>query len=255
MPFESNVLKLDPMESRKLGRGTTYCCIALLVALLPGCVHEADYGADCPVITYKPAAVSNPCPPGDDVCATYFDVWKNQIKKKNGMSDSYFREHILPEGAWLSMWNSGISIRVSYSVRIAWATVKAQDSFVVYVESDPTYPYLPIRRDAYLNEEEVEAVLDAWAYSSHITTISPIEDLAFCSEDEALEALITIAGTDLLESRGLSYLHENRVEPADGHPYLTGFAELDFQKNECISGRIDLVTGIGEAQKSVCWHT
>ena len=142
---------------------------------------------------------------------------------------------------------------MEYTVRIAWAMIPEFDDFIVRLSSsESAYQHLPIPRDVYLTEAEVETVLDEGVFSSSVTRITPVETLAYCDQLEAVTALQEIANSDRIGFDRLSFYVPGRLPREDGHPYLFGRGQLDPFQNLCVEGRLNLVTRSGEAREGVC---
>jgi len=175
------------------------------------------------------------------------------MKKRNKMSEEYFKKHIMPTQASAGPWGSGEGFFVWYMVKVDWCTISEYDQFIIKINSsDPTWKQLSVPRDAHLSEQELEPILDREAFSSSITPIVPLLKLKFNSRVEAVKALQKIAKTDKIGFERFAYYVPGKLPRENGHPFLIGWGEIDKSKNECIWGYIDLVTGEGYARKDVC---
>ncbi len=187
-------------------------------------------------------------------CKEYMGVWENLFKSRNGISDTYFKEHITITKTELSNWMDGESFSIYYTVKIDWATIKNHDQFIIKIDSAaPPYPSLTVSRTNYLTESEINQVLDNYAFSSSMTKVNPDSKLKYSSKIKALSALQNIANTKKIKFNGLYYKDQKPVFNVNGHPYLEGIGKLNKHDNSCIYGEIDLITGEGELHKSVCW--
>ena len=188
----------------------------------------------------------------DPNCETYLQVWEQLFKSRNAISDAYFDKHIKVTNTAISTWNSGESFRVSYNVAIDWAKIEIQDQFIIKInKDDERYPTLKVRKGEYLNEEELNEVVEILAYNSAITKVAPLTKLKYSSKKKAVNALQKIAGSNKIKFEGLYF--ERPLYNNDGSPYLKGSGTIDYDENKCISGSINLATGEGEANEDVCW--
>ncbi len=198
-------------------------------------------------------SATSPCAADDELCSRYLDIWRNQIQKRNDMSNEYFTQHVVPYNASIDAWDIGESFRVQYRVTITWAVIGESDQFVVNLRSsEPAYQHLDIPRDVYLSESEVEVILDEQVFSSSVTRIVSVERLKFCNQQEAVTALQNVAHTDRIGFDRIAYYVPGRLPREDGYPYLFGSGEIDRNENRCITGRLNLVSGIGEGRETVC---
>ncbi len=187
-------------------------------------------------------------------CKEYMGVWENLFKSRNGISDTYFKEHITITKTELSNWMDGESFRIYYTIKIDWATIKNIDQFIIKIDSTaPPYPSLTVSRTNYLTEDEINQVLDNYAFSSSITKVNPDNKLKYSSKMQALNALQKMAHTKKIKFDVLRYKVSKPILNANGHPYLEGIGELNKQENSCVYGEIDLINGEGEVHKSICW--
>ena len=188
----------------------------------------------------------------DPNCETYLQVWEHLFKSRNGISDAYFDKHINVSKIAISTWASGETFDVEYVVNIDWARIESHDQFIIKInKDDDLYPTLKVRKGEYLNEEELNDVVEMLAYNSVITKVAPLTKLKYSSKKKAVDALQKKAGTDKVKFDRLYFkrpLHNN-----DGSPYLKGSGTIDYDDNKCISGSINLATGEGEANEDVCW--
>ena len=188
-------------------------------------------------------------------CNEYLGIWENLFKSRNAISDDYFKEHINVTKTSIETWNDGESFRVFYTVKIDWATIGNSDQFIIKIDSTtaPPYPSLTVSRTNYLTESEISEVVDMRAFSSNITRVSPENALKYSSKFHAVKALQNMAGTTKMKFSKMYYKESKLNFNANGHPFMVGHGEIKKKENNCMSGEIDLVTGIGEVHKTPCW--
>lgn len=178
-----------------------------------------------------------------DTCENYFTIWKELFISNNQLTEDYFDKHIFPCLTILHRWNSGISFRISYQIKIDWAEVWVQDKFIIWIDPAELYsPYLP--RDTLLSKDQIEMAVSGSAFSSKIKKVEPIDHLKFPTLENALDTLISVAETDTLCSKGISF--------SNGHPYLEANAYLNLKENRCIYTEMNLVTGEMEIRYDLC---
>jgi hypothetical protein len=203
----------------------------------------------------KPSPPS-PCKAENELCERYLRVWKNLLLKRNNMSEEYFKKHITPVEAGAGPRGEGAGFVIWYKIKIDWAEIPGYNQFEVKLkpgESLYGLNFLNFPTGVYLSEDEIEVLVNKSAFHSSIGLIKPIKKLKFSSQDEALKALQKIAGTDKIKFKDLTYTVPGKRPGDDGDPYLRGFGTIDYEKNECIRGYINLVTGEGHVSETACW--
>jgi hypothetical protein len=161
------------------------------------------------------------------------------------MTRDYFDNHITPCMTSINKWNSGISFRVSYRVKIDWSEVMLWDQFIIWISPSTSglYPSLNLPRNTLLTKDQISTAASLMAFSTRINTISSISNLKYQSLDEAMNTLIRASGVDKLCTSEIFYERPNMVEPPSGHPFLQSNGALSWDRNECITSQIDLYTG------------
>jgi hypothetical protein len=186
-------------------------------------------------------------------CNTYFKIWKELIISRNQLSENYFNEHIFPYKTVIDSWNDGKSFRVEYKVKIGWAESNLADQFIIWLDPSTTglYPSKPTPRSTNLTRDQINRLLDIFAFSSSIHKIAKIDNLKFDSRDEAISVLQLASGVNNFDSGEVSY-KEPDFNADSGHPFLKVFATINKSENKCMSGKIDLVTGEVEVRSQPC---
>jgi hypothetical protein len=189
-----------------------------------------------------------------DLCKQYYSVWKKIFMERNKMSEDYFNAHIYPYRSSINTWMSGESFSISYNVKIEWMTCKRSDQFIVKTASTETvYPTLKIRRGEYLDETEIKAAIDFFAFSSEMNVIGSWEKLAFKTQKDAVLAIQKKAGGGFFKFTEYSFPRSGVYSVGNGHPYLTAIATIDYDANKCLVGSADLATGDIEVHETECW--
>ena len=141
-----------------------------------------------------------------------------------------------------------------YKVKIDWAEIPAYDQFIAKLRPGETLYGLTLPKGVYLSEDEIEVLVNKNAFNSSIGIIKPIKKLKFSSKTQAIKTLQKIAKTDKIGFDRYTYYVPGKLPRTDGYPYLLGFGTIDYKKNECIRGYLNLVTGDGYAGKTACWY-
>ena len=183
----------------------------------------------------------------------YYRIWETLFKSRNNISEKYFKEHVTVTKTERNFWIEGESIRVTFNVKIDWATIENQDQFIIKINSN-LYPSLAVNRYEYLSLKEINQVLDNYAFSSDISTINADYKLKYSSKIEAMKALQGISELNDIEFKRIYYKSQKPMFDANGHPYLFGNGVINQSENKCIYAEIDLITGEGEAHEDACWR-
>ncbi|MDP4202407.1 MAG: hypothetical protein Q8861_06910 [Bacteroidota bacterium] len=180
-----------------------------------------------------------------DTCLNYFNVWKQLFLSRNNMTEDYFNAHIFPCSTGLGKWDDGISFNISYKVKIDWVEARLYDSFPVFLNSSTAgwYPSIAVPRTTLLSKDQINSLIDASAFSAQMFTVASVNTLKYTSRQAAFKVLIKAAKTDTLCTSSILYKNTSRVNPTNGHPYLEASGDINWDKNQCITGLIDLVTG------------
>lgn len=189
----------------------------------------------------------------DPLCNEYFAVWENLLKSRNGMSDMYFQEHITPLKVSLVQAGEVDLLRVAYKVKIGWAADEVEDQFTIRVAaSNEHFPSLDISRGEFLTEEEINQVVDAFAFSSSMMTIYPVEKLHFSSRAKAMKELRKHADGCWLQPWEVHLKQPRFIDSGNGHMFLEAGCTMPFEDNECLEGEIDLVNGEAVVRTAPC---
>ena len=191
---------------------------------------------------------------GDSVCQKYFDVWKKEQFSRNGYNESYFNEHIIPESMTINKWNSGESFYVIYTINIDWASIKTADSFLVKLSpSEDTYQYLNIPKSTYLDENNINVVINKLAFNSTFTFFKPIDHLYYKTKNDVLNAISTKAGNGF-EFSEIRYISDRpKIENPISVPVLTASNNANCSQNKRRVASVNLITGEITISDSVCY--
>jgi hypothetical protein len=190
-----------------------------------------------------------------DTCQTYLNIWKSLVMSRNQISEAWFDNHITACKTGIDRWNSGLSFRINYTVKIEWAEVRLWDDFIIWLSPSTSglYPSLTLPRNTLLTKDHINSAANIMAFSSRINTISPVSRLRYSSEDDALFILLRAAHTAQFCSTELYYENPHLVAPPNGHPFLRASGILDMKENKCVTGQVDLLTGEFEIIYNPCY--
>lgn len=196
------------------------------------------------------------CQQAKDKRDMYLEIWKKQFLKRNSMEQAFFDKHVSVTKYDIEcQWKSGLSLRVAYNVTYDWAVVGHQDQIVVLLyDQEKIYRHLPIKRDHLFDEEEVSYAIDNAIFFTTVGRVKALDKLGFASYEDALKAFRKKIGSENLDNVRLAFfVPGRRPQPSeDGHPYLLGRGIDSMDKNVCIGGYMDLVTGEVVAQENAC---
>ncbi|MCB9230925.1 MAG: hypothetical protein H6581_04645 [Bacteroidia bacterium] len=187
------------------------------------------------------------------VCDKYITIWENLFKSRNQISDEWFNQHVSLVSTETTSWVENESFLVHYQISIDWAKIDLHDKLAIKIHQDELYfPKGTLPLNLELNEAEINLCLDHLAFGSQMATVNPISELRFSSRKQALAELERLADHVQLKPRELYFKKQKPTFNANGNPYLPAFGVIDNEANQCISGEIDLVTGIGEINLTTC---
>lgn len=188
-----------------------------------------------------------------DTCKTYLEIWKNLFITRNHFTEEYFNQHILPYSTTIDSWNDGKSFRVEYIVKIDWAEAKLNDQFIIWLDplTSGLFPSVPTPRSTYLSKDQVNKLIDKFAFSSSIHEVAMIDQLKYASLEEAIQVLKTVSGVNHLNA-GQVFYEEPSFQECLGHPFLRSGATINQAENKCMSCQIDLVSGETEVRQQPC---
>lgn len=189
-------------------------------------------------------------------CTTYYNIWKDLFISRNRLTEGYFNKHIAATYSEIDTWNDGQSFRVEYKVKIDWAEANLSDQFIIWIDPSTAglYPSLQLPRSTWLNRSQINSAIDLFAFSSSIYKVAMVDHLKYSSRKEAKAVLEEASGVNNLED-GEIYYESPSFNECLGHPFLRITDEIDISKNECISCKLDLVTGEKEVNNVPCWIT
>ena len=177
-------------------------------------------------------------------CQKYYSIWKELFISRNNLTAGYFDEHIFPYLTETTSWNDGKSFRVEYIVRIDWAEARLADQFIIWIDPSTAglYPSVPTPRSTYLSKDQINKLLDLFAFSSSLYKVEGIDHLKYSTREEAVKVLEAASGINNFDGWEVYFKSPGFME-YPGHPFLRVSATIDKSKNECLSGNINLVTG------------
>ncbi len=225
-----------------------------IFCLFQTCTKDSDtkLKVECPEGFFNPVTINcsgQLCQ--SDTCQTYYNIWKDLFLDKNQMSQEYFDAHITPCYSRLDYWNDGISYRISYKISIGWAECGSLDKFIIYIESDVN-PGLDYPRNVLLSKSQIGNILDGRFFSSQMLKITPVDELKYFSEKDAMNALIRASYVDNFCGGSVSF---PQYDPYTvGHPYFIASGALNWTENKCITGSIDLITGETYIYYPLCYY-
>ena len=168
------------------------------------------------------------------------------------MSQEYFDDHITLCSTTIHKWAEGTSFEIFYKVKIEWAEYRLLDKFIFYIASN-LYPGLDVPRNVLLSKSQIETVLNGNYFSSQMSKISPVNELKYTSETEAMKALIEASYVDTFCIGSVSYPQKSFDKYTIGHPYFIASGVLNWTDNKCIEGSIDLITGETYINEQICY--
>jgi hypothetical protein len=226
-----------------------------IYCLLHSCIKDNDpvIKCDCSNSSIEPEQVDAPeifC--NSDTCQTYFNIWKDIFLSKNQMSQEYFDEHVILRSSLIHKWAKGISLEISYDVKIEWVESRLQDKFIFYITSN-YFPGLDVPRNTLLSKDQIVTVIDGNYFSSRINKIIPFNHLKFSSETAAIRELINASNVDTFCTSRVSFPQKSFDKYTVGHPYLIAGGIINWEGNQCIEGSIDLINGETLITNQVCY--
>jgi hypothetical protein len=200
----------------------------------------------------EPSPNSRACIP-EDKAVYYKGMWKAKFMVRNGIDEDYFDRHVSSVWTSSNCWSNGITFTVNYRMTIDWAVVDRADKIVVMLySSSNAYQYLDIPRDVFLDDGEVDLILDNRVFDSSVGPVLPLEHLPYANCSEAVLAFQdSTESSDILPTH-IAYYVPGKVPREDGYPYFIGRGEVDLEENICIKGHFNLFTGDSDAWFDAC---
>lgn len=169
------------------------------------------------------------------------------------MSEEYFNSHISQISVSSHCWNSGITFRVEYKVRIDWAVIQNYDEFLVKLySSEPAYQYLNIQRDSFFNSDQLNEIIDLKIMNSAIGPVKSLDCLLQNNSINAIHAFQDSTNSIYIFPKQISYEVPGKFPRKDGYPYFIGYGIINQNANQCIQGYYNLYTGEFFAHEDPC---
>jgi len=193
-----------------------------------------------------------------DTCKTYFGIWKELFLAKNKMTEDYFNNHItICNTATYKYANQGFFFELDYKLKIDWFETKFNEGFLIWLL--PSYlqnnTAIDLPANILLSKDQISANINNPFFSDLQHTISSIDHLNYSSRQDAVLVLAHAAGVNNMCSNYLSVQYQDAVNSPIGHPILNASAALSGEKNQCVSGTMDLATDYVEVAKGACFIT
>lgn len=229
--------------------------ISILICILFSCSKTDIQKVDCSAysIPFEPVVCDGTfCQ--SDTCQTYLIIWKNLLMSRNQMTQNYFNDHITPCETSIDKWNSGISFRITYNVKVDWAEVQLWDTFIIWLAPNTTglYPSLDLPRNILLTKDQINSAANIMAFSTSINTITSINSLKYNSVNEAMKDLSRASGVDKLCRYEFYYERPHMVVPPSGYPFIRAYAVLSNEANSCMTSQLNLYTGEADVTINPC---
>lgn len=188
-----------------------------------------------------------------DECEKYYAIWKDLFISGNQLTTDYFEDHVFPYKTGIESWNDGQSFRVEYKIRIDWAEANLSDQFAIWLDPSTAglYPSVSAPRSTYLSKDQINKMLDIFAFNSSIHKVEQVDHLRYRTRGEAINELQTASGIEDLGQGEVYYLSPGFRE-YPGHPLLRVNATINLKENQCMQGILNLVTGETEIRQTVC---
>ena len=226
--------------------------ILIGLSLIPGCTKwNLNRILDCQCENIELNALSQD-QPNSDLEQNYFDIWKRNIKLRSGWSEKDYNDHIFVEELTINDYDSGISLRIDYYYTIDWAVVKHHDDLMILFKSTTSYQYLGIPRNEYLSEDWVLTIIDSNVGSTSLTTFNNVKKLKFSSCQDACIELNKETGFESIENFYFTMKTPGQIPRINGDPYMRGSGIIDYDKNRCSYGYINLITGESVGDEGPC---
>jgi hypothetical protein len=186
-------------------------------------------------------------------CQNYFKIWKDLFISRNQLTESYFIDHVFPYKTEIESWNDGQSFRVEYKIRIDWAEAILSDQFSIWLDPSTAglFPSIPTPRSTYLSKDQINKLLDIFAFSSTMHKVATIDHLKYSTRADAISELQTASGIENL-GKGEVYYQNPSFREDLGHPLLRVSATINLSENKCMQGTLDLATGDNEIRETAC---
>jgi hypothetical protein len=186
-----------------------------------------------------------------ELCNQYYEVWKKILMSRSNMPEAYFEDHVFPYKSEVQTWYDGESFSVYYQVKIGWMICRVSDSFIIKVTTDG-YPAINVPRNVYLNDSIIDQMITDGQFSCRMHVITPVENLKYSSQRKALKAIRDHAGNNSIEFTAYHYTEIRKNEVPNGHPFMTCRGVINESENRCLTGEIDLVSGVSETGEYPC---
>ncbi len=173
-----------------------------------------------------------------ELCSLYTTIWKELLIDRTTLTEPYFDKHFEIVSSTIRSEKEADYFIITFRVQNDWAIAYSADRFIIRIAEEATdLPEIGLPKGEYLTKEEIAAALDQRGFDSKIHNIPKTGPLKFSSQDEALKVLIAEANVDTL------CFYRVTLDFNVGTLTLNAFAQYTDTENECIEGKIDLITG------------
>lgn len=221
-------------------------------------VHPASAASPLPSAA-QPTTSSTPAParssaePTDDeLIEKYTPVWRALLAKKNSVSVADVERGVAVTTRSIQrLAGFGIMFQIVYSLKLEWASASAHDSFLVRFDpqSKQAAALFPGMTDRWFSQAEIESLPDG-PFGGKATRMPIGKHLKYASLADAMKALPGTSGAKFNEE-GRVFLP--RAEDIKNDLYLEARSDLlPGRKTDCLSVRLNLVTGEVQRSKESC---
>lgn len=197
-------------------------------------------------------------PAPQEITEKYLPAWKKLFLEKNNITKDYFDKHIqiletgisTDQSRQLSPASRGREyFEILYHIKVDWIELNNADHLVIRRKDQEDYLSV---------DEFIEEAKSAKEKFSQVGNFIPIEK-APMSFEEAVEKLQRINS----EAKHLKPVYltlafksprDDKEQIANGGVLLYGEGTIDFKKNQCLEGYLNLVSGRGYTMRTLCWY-
>jgi formylglycine-generating enzyme required for sulfatase activity len=180
----------------------------------------------------------------------YTGSWKKLLAETNHVSVDEVDRSAAVTRASLDLWVEGTSFTVGYTLTLGWATVEAQDSFVVRIAPSSQAPSDALPLDRWLEAAHAEQLAREGSSRAKLSHLPLGKTLKYATRKAAIAALGGGQRASFDEDR----VRVELARPQSPEPdlFMTGLGVIDERKNECLDVTLSLVTGEADRRRRPC---
>ena len=128
------------------------------------------------------------------------------------------------------------------------------DKFIIRINKDVSlYPHIKVNRGDLISSDEIEKVIAGYGFYSTISVLNPDAPVIFKSQKETIKAVEKELSISKINASSYKLYDFGPTTKPDGTIFLQISKTIDYDKNRCLFGEINLTSGKITSKIDACY--